>query len=78
MPRRAWRLPMLVGSVLAHIANMHTLSRNPAAHALRMARPDRRYTYAADMTQMPIRLCLLSVCIAPVPAVRCQTMAMCE
>jgi len=74
-PRQSWRLLMLVNWVLGHHADVHTLSRNPAAHTLRMARPDWRYTNAADKTPLPNRLCLPGVCTASVPAVRCQKIA---
>jgi hypothetical protein len=68
-------LLMLVNSVLAHHADARTLSRNPAAHTLLTARPDWRYANAADKTPLPNRLCLPRVCMAPVPAVRCQKTA---
>jgi integrase len=55
-PRHAWRLLMLVDAVLAHHADSRDLPRNPAAHALLMARPDWRYANASDKTPLPEHL----------------------
>ena len=55
-PRHAWRLLMLVDSVLAHHADASALPRNPAAHVLLMSRPEWRYANAADKTPLPEHL----------------------